>query len=302
MRPTITRGGALLAIASLLALTPLSAAGMGVAAGAGVPVASGDVPGGQDADAASEEPDPLFDDDFFDLDAPGVYDPFETGNRAIFGFNQQVDRFVWTPITDGYRFLVPEPARRGVRRFFGNLNTPVFVVNHILQLRFLNAGETLGAFVFNSTFGLAGFLDAAGRVGLDRMPADFGQTLALVGVGAGPYLVIPFIGPSTVRDGFGSLVDRMFHPFTYVLGLYPQLMLGGGVGVSRLEAAADKLEALEESAVDFYAVLRSAYWQAREESIDECRRMRRRGFGDEDGAALGWLESPKVARGAGLTH
>jgi len=221
--------------------------------------------------AGSEELDydPLLDEEF-DA-APEVYDPFETGNRRIYRFNQSVDRWVWRPVTTGYRFVVPEPARRSVRRVFDNLNMPVYVVNHVLQLHFGAAIETLGAFTMNMTFGMGGIFDTGKGVGLQLRPADFGQTLALVGVGSGPYLMFPVLGPTTLRDGLGSVIDRAFHPLTYFLPISTQLMWGGGFGVAQREAAADELRALEESSLDPYAVLRSAYAQARAQSIEELR-------------------------------
>jgi len=221
------------------------------------------------------EPDPLFDEDFEDFAGPEVYDPLENGNRVVFRFNQKVDRFVWDPVTRGYRFVVPAPARRSVGRVFGNLNTPMYLVNNLLQVRFLDAAETLGAFVVNTTIGVGGLFDAGQWVGLAAQPADFGQTLALAGVGNGPYLMIPIFGPSTVRDGVGGVVDLFFHPLTYLIGIAPQLLWRGGAevaeGVSKRAEADAKLKALEESSLDFYSVLRSAYVQTREHSIQEIR-------------------------------
>jgi phospholipid-binding lipoprotein MlaA len=178
-------------------------------------------------------PDPLFDEDFEEFAGPEVYDPFEGGNRWVFRVNQQLDRFFFDPVTRGYCFVVPAPARRSVVRAFSNLNTPIYLVNNLLQVRFRDAAETLGAFLVNSTIGVGGLLDAGQWVGLAPQPADFGQTLALAGVGNGPYLMIPILGPSTLRDGLGEMVDRFFHPLTYLIGISPQLMWGGGVGLSR---------------------------------------------------------------------
>jgi len=211
-------------------------------------------------------------------------DPLESGNRAVFGFNQKLDRFFWDPVTRGYRFVVPAPARRSVGRAFGNLNTPIYLVNNLLQVRFRDAAETLGACLVNTTIGVGGLFDAGQWVGLAPQPADFGQTMALAGVGNGPYLIIPILGPTTLRDGAGAVVDRFFHPLTYLIGIAPQLMWGGGVGVSRRAEADAKLKALEESSLDYYSVLRSAYAQTRQHSIDEIR--------DDDAEVLVALETP----------
>ena len=142
----------------------------------------------------------------------------------------------------------------------------------------------MGAFIVNTTVGVGGLLDAGQWVGLTPQPADFGQTLALVGVGNGPYLVIPILGPSTLRDGVGEVVDRFFHPLTYLIGITPHLMWGGGVGVSRRAEADAKLKVLEESSLDFYSVLRSAYVQTRQHSIDALR--------DDDEVDLAASEAP----------
>jgi phospholipid-binding lipoprotein MlaA len=133
----------------------------------------------------------------------------------------------------------------------------------------------LGAFLVNTTLGVGGLFDVGQWVGLQTQPADFGQTLALAGVGNGPYLMVPILGPSTVRDGMGGLVDLFFHPLTYLIGVAPQLLWRGGVevaeGVSKRAEADAGLKALEESSLDFYSVLRSAYVQTREHSIEQIR-------------------------------
>ena len=287
-----TRGGACLLLSACLLLHSVPAfaqAGASFAPTGAAAFAMLVPGGGLGAKTPLElEPDPLFDEDFDDdfeeLTGPEVYDPLESGNRAVFGFNQKLDRFFWDPVTRGYRFVVPAPARRSVGRAFGNLNTPIYLVNNLLQVRFRDAAETLGAFLVNSTVGVGGLFDAGQWVGLAPQPADFGQTMALAGVGNGPYLVIPILGPNTLRDGAGAIVDRFFHPLTYLIGIAPQLMWGGGVGVSRRAEVEAELKALEESSLDFYSVLRSAYVQTRQHSIDEIR--------DDDAEVLAASETP----------
>jgi phospholipid-binding lipoprotein MlaA len=215
--------------------------------------------------------DPLFDDYNADLEETEVYDPLEKGNRAVYGFNRQVDRFIFNPVTRGYRFVVPGAARRSVRRLLVNLNAPIFMMNNLLQLRFLDAVETFGAFTMNLTFGVGGLFETGNGIRCELKQADFGQTMALYGVGSGPYVVLPVLGPTTTRDGFGWVIDRAFHPLTYVLAIPVQLMWGGGHGMAYREEVADGLAALEESSIDSYSVMRSAYVQAREQSIDDAR-------------------------------
>ena len=233
---------------------------------------------------ASPGPDPLFEDPEaaeYEPAAP-VPDPLEPANRAFFGFNRKLDDWFWSPVTRAYQFVTPEPARRGIRRALRNLNTPIFFVNNLLQLRLRDAGETLGAFALNSTLGIFGLLEPSKEAGWEAHPADFGQTLDLVGVGSGPYVVVPILGPTTVRDGFGSAVDRFFQPLNYVIPIVPiQLLWGGGAGLSLREESSDKLDALEKSSVDFYSVMRSAFLQSREKEIEAARSRR-----DADLAAI----------------
>jgi len=145
-------------------------------------------------------------------------------------------------------------------------------VNDVLQLRFDDAGQTLGRFLLNSTVGMGGLFDAGIEAGWEWHDADFGQTLALYGAPSGPYLVLPVFGPTTLRDGFGDVVDRMFEPLTYVFGIgllgsSIQVVVGTGTGITTYEAHADELEQLEEGSIDFYAALRSVYLQSREAEI-----------------------------------
>ncbi len=226
------------------------------------------------ASPASQAPDPLFEDEFdreFAYEDPFAgADPFESTNRTIFGFNQGVDRYFLDPLTTGYRWLVPEPGRRAVFRAFRNLESPAILVNDLLQLRFKNAAKTTGRFLLNSTLGMGGLFDPGKSAGWERHESDFGQTLALAGVKSGPYVIIPVFGPSTVRDGFGQVVDRMLQPLTYILGpgqIVVAATLSGGSGLAYRDAYGAKLEALEASSVDFYAALRSAYLQARKAHI-----------------------------------
>ncbi|MFQ5418447.1 MAG: VacJ family lipoprotein [Myxococcota bacterium] len=234
-----------------------------------------DVPEGTELPAAAPVADPLFDDIFDeDFDAPDPMtdaDPFESTNRRVFYFNQQVQTYFVDPVTRGYRFLVPGPARRGIRRAVLNLHSPKTLVNDLLQLRFVDAAETLGRFVLNSTLGVGGLLDPAIEAGWERHESDFGQTLATYGVGAGSYLMVPVFGPTTVRDGFGTVVDLAFQPLTYILGptdVLLQVYIGSGTGLTAIDDVHDELEALEGSSVDYYAALRSAYLQSRRAAVE----------------------------------
>jgi phospholipid-binding lipoprotein MlaA len=211
----------------------------------------------------ADDYDDLFDDEFGLGEDAAPNDPFERTNRALLGFNQGLSRFVFDPMIRGYRFVVPKPGRRAVRRMFLNFKAPATLVNDLLQLRIVDATQTVGRFVLNSTIGYAGIFDVAIEAGWEHHESDFGQTLGRYGVGAGPYLVLPLLGPSTIRDGFGGLVDLFFQPLSYFIGIAPNLVIGASSGLSSLDAHDPALKALEESSVDFYAALRSAFLQSR---------------------------------------
>ena len=219
------------------------------------------------------ESDPLFDDesdqvgDELEAQGQGFPDPLEGLNRKTFVLNQGIDRFVLDPIIEVYRFFVPEPGRRAVKRVLVNLNSPAVLVNDLLQLEFHDAGVTTARFVVNSTVGVAGIFDVGELIGLPGHQSDFGQTLARAGVSSGPFLIIPVVGPTTLRDGTGSLVDFLFRPTTYFLAATDQVVVtsihGGSSGLAEWDSQDDNLQRLEETSVDFYAALRSAYYQNR---------------------------------------
>jgi phospholipid-binding lipoprotein MlaA len=242
------------------------------------------------AGAAAEEPaetlpapdplfgelDPLFDDPPDDEDV-GSEDPLEELNRGILGFNRQLDRFILDPVTRAYRFVVPDAVRRAVRRAFLNVGSAPVAANELFQLEWVEAGTTISRFDINSTVGIGGLFDPAARIGLERHEADFGQTLTLAGVPSGPYLVLPFFGPSSVRDGAGQVTDTFMNPSTYFFGfaLMEQLIYGGSAGLTTREAHFEELKALESSSVDFYSALRSAFVQNRDAMIWQRREHRR---------------------------
>jgi len=226
-----------------------------------------------------EEPDPLFDESFDeDLEgAPATYpDPLESTNRGVLAFNRQVDKWILDPVTRAYQFVVPKPARNAVSRFFLNLGSTKTLVNDCLQLEWTDASVTTARLVLNTTFGLVGFFDVAAELGLEAHESDFGQTLALAGTPSGPYLMLPVLGPADLRDGFGVLVDGFFQPTYYILGplnvtLGPVIMqspgailiYGGSSGLTLRDRNFAKLQDLENSSVDYYAAMRSGYYQDR---------------------------------------
>lgn len=195
-------------------------------------------------------------------------DPLEPLNRKTFAFNQGVDKYFIKPIAKGYVKVIPAPARNGISNVIVNLHEPVVFANNLLQFQFKRAGTTAGRFVLNSTVGILGFVDFAGKHGLKKQTGDFGQTLWAWGVHEGPYLVIPIFGPTSPRDGIGSGVDILMDPFIYIARhdqyrtaiSYSRLIVGG---IDLRSRNLDILDELQRESVDFYAAMRSLYRQNR---------------------------------------
>lgn len=234
---------------------------------------------GSDAALAEDltELDPLFD-ELFDEDleeAPSGYpDPFEETNRGVFAFNRQVDKWILDPVTEAYRWAVPKPARSAISRLFKNLGSTKTLMNDFLQLEWKDASVTGSRLVINTTIGLVGLFDVAEKIGLESHESDFGQTLALAGTPSGPYIVLPILGPATVRDGVGTVVDGFFQPTYYILGpshliIGPTeiLLYSGSSGISTRDEHYVELKSLEDSSIDFYAAMRSGYYQDRTGAI-----------------------------------
>jgi len=235
--------------------------------------------------------DPLADE--LDRQPVGFPDPLERMNRGTLRLNQRIDHWFLDPVTHVYRFLLPDPARQAVRRVLANLNSPAVMVNDLLQTEWRAAGVTVVRFALNSSVGVAGILDPATRLGIAGHSADFGQTLAIAGVGSGPFVMLPILGPTTARDGTGFLVDVLFRPTTWILGPADQLfystIAGGSEGLATRDAHADALDLLEDSSVDYYAALRNAYYQNRVAQIWSRRTppQRDRNVPDEGSAVAG---------------
>ena len=195
-------------------------------------------------------------------------DPYENFNRKIFDVHQDIDGAVVAPAAKGYS-KIAEPIRTALRNFFDNLrSTPVFI-NDVLQGEWERAGTTFARFMINSTIGLGGFLDPASGMGLPDHHEDFGQTLAVYGVKEGPYAFTPGVGPTPPRAFAGSIIDTLLDPVTY-LGFGLPWVVGRTVVVG-LDARANALETLDEvekSSVDYYASVRSLYYQNKESEIN----------------------------------
>ncbi len=198
-------------------------------------------------------------------------DPLEGVNRTVFGFNDGLDIMVLRPLAAVYGFVVPSPAKQAVARALANLGGPVILANDVLQLEPGDAGTAAGRFVINSTLGLLGLFDVAEHLGLPRHGADFGQTLHAWGLGSGPYLMLPLLGPSTGRDGIGTAVDTVIDPFSYWLSRGASITRNGSQATSQREALLVSLHDLREGSVDYYAALRAAYFQNRAHTLKRRR-------------------------------
>ncbi len=201
-------------------------------------------------------------------DEGAISDPFEGANRGVFAFNKAVDDVVIHPVVKGYRFVVPEPGRQGVRNVLRNLKSPVLLANEVLQGDIDGASNVAFRAVVNTLVGAAGLFDVAGYEGYEYEQEDFGQTLGVWGVGHGPYLVLPLLGPSSTRDYAGYLVDSFADPLRwYLFNTNNESWYYAKVGVEYLdlrESLMDVLNELERSSIDYYAAVRSTYYQRRD--------------------------------------
>lgn len=198
-------------------------------------------------------------------------DPFEPLNRGIYKFNDGVDSVLFKPIAEVYQGVLPQFARTGVGNFFSNIQDVIIALNNLLQGKVMDAGMDLCRIVVNSTIGVLGLIDVGTEFGLEKHQEDFGQTLGRWGIGGGPYIVIPFLGPSTVRDGFGLIGDWVASPLTY---LQPDRHRNNAYGVFFVNRRAELLEAskiLEIAALDPYEFVRDAYLQRRRNLIYDGR-------------------------------
>ena len=205
----------------------------------------------------------------------GSDDPFEGYNRAMFWFNDKVDVYFLEPVARGYHFTMPDVAETGVRNFFRNLQYPIRLVSDLVQLKFAQAGHHTLRFVVNSTFGVAGFADVAKHYDLEEHYEDFGVALGYCGVPSGPYLVLPFLGPSNIRDTFGRAVDYFLDPTFYIAyssaDTETKYALSGGLTaldvISRRSELLEAVETAKESSLDYYLFVKSAYAQIRKNHI-----------------------------------
>lgn len=194
-------------------------------------------------------------------------DPWESWNRPVTSFNDTVDKIALKPLAVGYRKVMPEVGEDAVGRFFDNLGEVSNAVNNLLQGEPVEAAESTGRFLVNSTLGVAGLFEVANSMGLEKEDGeDFGQTLGVWGVGSGPYFVIPFLGPSTLRDAPAGVVDYYLDPVNYVEDTAASNVL---TGVGLIHARAGLLDSEALISGDRYIFIRDAYLQRRDYLIND---------------------------------
>ena len=207
-------------------------------------------------------------------DPTGANDPYQETNRAVFDFNNKVDEHILEPTARAYVAVVPDPARQGIHNFLLNLDLPVTFANDLLQGEGQRAAETFTRFAMNSTLGIGGLLDPATDAGVPYHKEDFGQTLGTWGVGEGPYIVLPLLGPDPPRDATGQVVDIFLDPSTYI-PIREHFWWGvGRRALAIIDVRSrnlDTVDNIERGSVDYYASVRSLYRQLRNNDIRNGR-------------------------------
>jgi len=195
-------------------------------------------------------------------DSTGDIDPYQGINRTTYQFNQKLDDYVARPLAKFYVAVAPQPLERGISNVFDNLDELTNVANDLLQFKFAQAANDMGRFLINSTLGLGGLFEVAGPMGLDKSEGeDFGQTLGKWGVAEGPYLMLPLIGPSTMRDAPAKFIDKLTDPLSYLDSARDKNQLKA---VNLVSMRADLLEFDGMFSGDSYILVRDIYLQRRD--------------------------------------
>jgi phospholipid-binding lipoprotein MlaA len=197
------------------------------------------------------------------VQSPTKGDPLEGLNRTVFKFNDKVDQYALKPVAKGYVYITPQPVRNSVTNFFSNIGDVYIAANNLLQLKITDGVEDIMRIVINTTFGVGGLFDVATLAKLPKHDNDLGLTLGHYGVPAGPYLVLPLFGPSTVRDAVGSIGNYYVNPLSYI---HPDGLSWALYGLNVINTRANLLGAsdvLEGAALDKYSFVRNAYLQRR---------------------------------------
>lgn len=197
------------------------------------------------------------------------YDPWESFNRKMFAVNRRLDRFVMKPVAKVWNVVVPDLVQQSLANAFDNIAMPRRLLNSLFQLKMEGAGRELARFFLNISMGIGGFFDVATELGIPRSEEDTGQTLGYYGVGPGPYLILPFLPPLTVRDGVGFAADGAMQPIGYVAPFAATVGMRGGQIVNDRSLNLETFEEFEQAVFDLYSAIRNAYLQRRQRLIEE---------------------------------
>lgn len=205
-------------------------------------------------------------------------DPWEPFNRKVYVFNDYLDRYFLKPVAKGYQTITPQFVEDGVHHMFSNVSEVGNILNSLLQAKLVNTAESGGRLIVNSTIGLLGFFDVASKMGMQQHEEDFGQTLGYWGVRSGPYLIVPFLGSRTIRDGAGSIADSFVDPVSEEINHVPTR--NEVLGVRVIDTRAQLLKAEELITGDRYIFIRDAYLQRRQFLVNDGAVQD--SFGDND--------------------
>lgn len=211
-------------------------------------------------------------------------DPLEPINRGIYKFNDAVDKAVLKPVAQGYKAVLPQPVRTGVTNFFSNIEDVLIALNNLLQFKFQAAASDVARVAFNTTFGIAGIFDVATSFGLEKHDEDFGQTLGYWGIGDGPFLMLPILGPSNLRDTVGLAAYYQLDPVLNLDHVPTRNTLSVLRFVNRRAQLLDAEKVLDEAALDPYTFLRDAYIQHRRSLVYDGNPPREKLLDDEEPA------------------
>ena len=211
-------------------------------------------------------------------DKSTIYDPFERANRKIFAFNEMLDKNVALPVVKQYRKSVPQVVRNSVKNFINNITTPFSVVSSLLQGDGQNSMASFSSFLINTTLGVGGIFDVAGNKNIKYHEEDLGQTFGKYGSKSGPYLVIPILGPSDVRDLSGSVVEKLISPFSFnrleiggssnLISDEAAISLTATNGITARDSLIEVVDDMRKNSFDTYSTMRSAYLQRRQALIN----------------------------------
>ncbi len=255
------------------AVSPLPPSGKVVSNSEQIPQESPEV-SGVSGNGASDDRKSLNDNDMQkEEEAATIPDPLESFNRAMFGFNDKLYFWALKPVAQGYKKVIPEAPRVGVKNFFYNLKFPIRFVSCLLQADLGGAATEVGRFAVNTLWGVGGFLDPASskQLNIPKNEADLGQTLGVYGLGQGFYIVLPVLGPYSARDSIGIAGDYFLYPVSYITPWYDWLAVRAYEEVNDTSLRIGDYEFLKESAIDPYIALRDAYSQYRQKKVEGRR-------------------------------